>query len=415
MTAHPPQERDITPIVEAATHKTHILCVDDEQGMLTVLSRQLLSHYHVVTAGSGHDGLEVLRQQPDIAVIVSDMRMPGMDGAEFLGRAKDIAPDAVRILLTGNVNVPLAAAAVNDGQLFRFLIKPCPLPDLMKAVAAATEQHRLVAAERHLLEKTLHGSIRAFGDILALANPVAFGRANRVKQRVSELATELNIQERWQVEVAAMMSQIGTVALPPDTAEKMYYGKPLTEEEQAMVDRMPGLTEQLLGNIPRLQVVRGILATYRRGSSALSYCTAPEVELVRRGAQLLLVAVDFDILEAEGNTPDVALDTMRGRTGLYDSKVLLAFDAMCRTGHQRHEIHEVMLWDLKVGMVLLDDVRLASGLLLAGRGYEVKASFIERARNFSMNTGNKPVRVAVPRASIPGASEAPLFPRQSRS
>jgi response regulator RpfG family c-di-GMP phosphodiesterase len=243
---------------------TRILCVDDEPAVLQGLALHLSRRYHLETATSGAEGLLVLRQDPTIAVVVSDMRMPGMDGAAFLARARDTAPDAVRMLLTGQADMDATIAAINQGGIFRFLTKPCPPRTLLTAIEAAVEQHRLVTAERVLLEQTLHGAIKALTDILALTNPVAFGRATRIKAMVSELCAKLEVRETWQVEVAAMLSQLGAMTLPPETAEKLHSGVPLTPEEQKMVARAPLVTEQLVRNVPRLDGVADILAAQAR-------------------------------------------------------------------------------------------------------------------------------------------------------
>ncbi len=90
---------------------------------------------------------------------MSDMRMPGMDGATVLTRARAVQPDTVRVLLTGQADMEDAVAAVNDGNIFRFLIKPCPRPVLVRALTDAVDQHRMITAERVLLERTLRGSV----------------------------------------------------------------------------------------------------------------------------------------------------------------------------------------------------------------------------------------------------------------
>src|SRR5579862_6564126 len=193
----------------AAKQTVKVLCVDDEPNVLEGLGLHLRRRYTLLTATSGGEALAVLRQNPDTAVVVSDMRMPAMNGAAFLHQARQVAPDAVRMLLTGQTDLDSAINAVNQGQIFRFLTKPCPTIALIVAIEAAAEQHRLITAERVLLEQTLHGSIGALTDILALTSPLSFGRAIRIKQLVSELAAVLHAPERWQVEVAAMLSQIG--------------------------------------------------------------------------------------------------------------------------------------------------------------------------------------------------------------
>src|SRR5437588_7795947 len=101
-----------------------------------------------------------------------------------------------------------------------------------------------------------------FTDVLALISPISFGRATRIKQLVSDLARSLQIRESWPVEVAAMFLQLGYISLPAETAEKVYYGRPLLPTEQAMVRRLPAVTEKLLAHVPRLDTVRDILTGY---------------------------------------------------------------------------------------------------------------------------------------------------------
>ena len=218
----------------------------------------------------------------------------------------------------------------------------------------------------------------------------------RIKQHVTELATKLEMTERWQIEVAAMLSQIGLIALPAETAEKIYYRRALTADEQAMVERVPVVTEQLLGSIPRLEVVRGIIGSVYRTAPLPKSGKTPLQASIVTGAELLRIAVDFDALEADGNTPALALDTMLGRKGRYNAAMLRAFEAIRNVHRGRDEVREVSLSDLTVGMVLAEDVRLHSGTLLAGRGYEVTASFVERARNFRDTVAKTSVRVVIP-------------------
>jgi len=156
-----------------------ILCVDDEPLILEGLTRQLRRNYQVKTAVGGEAALAVLEKESPFAVVISDMRMPGMNGAEFLKRSLKGWPDTVRMLLTGQTELDAAISAVNEGNIFRFLTKPCAPDALTSALTAAVNQYRLVTTERVLLEQTLHGSIKTLTDILALAQPTAFGRATR--------------------------------------------------------------------------------------------------------------------------------------------------------------------------------------------------------------------------------------------
>lgn len=130
----------------AADPKRHaVLCVDDEPQVLEGLAAVLGRSYGVNTAPSGSAALALLRTLPQITVIISDMRMPGMNGAQFLAASRTIAPNARRLLLTGDTGIGSAIAAVNQGGIFRFLSKPCPVPLLLETMAAAVEDYETEA------------------------------------------------------------------------------------------------------------------------------------------------------------------------------------------------------------------------------------------------------------------------------
>jgi diguanylate cyclase len=125
-----------------------VLCVDDEPEILHGLRLHLVKHYEVLSATSGESALGLLRDRPDVSVIVSDMRMPNMNGAEFLSRTIAIAPHAFRILLTGDTDLSSAVAAINEGQIYRFVSKPCPPHVLLGIVAEAVERFGARELER---------------------------------------------------------------------------------------------------------------------------------------------------------------------------------------------------------------------------------------------------------------------------
>jgi CheY-like chemotaxis protein len=380
-----------------------ILCVDDERLVREGLTLHLRRRYDVTTAESGAEALLALRSAPGVAVIVSDMRMPGMDGAAFLAASRAVAPDAVRLLLTGMTDTESAVKAVNEGQIFRFLTKPCSPATLLTAVEAAIEQHRLVTAERVLLEQTLHGAIRALTDVLALSNPISFGRATRIKELVSSLADKLALTPRWQLEVAAMLSQLWTITLPPDTIEKLHFGQALTPEEHRMVERAPIVTDQLVRNIPRLERVAEILAAESRPRARRDLLDAsPELARVDLEAQVLRAAVDFDALDTQGSSASASVETMHGRATRYGPAVLDALAALRGGQGPRAGIREIHLSVLCAGMVFVDDVKSRTGTLLVARGFEVTPSFLERVRNLPPGTVKEPLRVILKVAPAPG-------------
>jgi CheY-like chemotaxis protein len=377
----------------AAGRRPRLLFVDDEPEVLEAVSVNLRKGYEVVTATSGAAGLEYLEAEADFAVVVSDMRMPKMDGATFLALARETAPDVVRMLLTGQSDLEATIKAVNHGQIFRFLSKPCPKDTLIAAIDSAVTQHRLITGERVLLEQTLNGSVKMLFDLLAITAPAAFGRAHQIKNRVLQLARLLGVLDAWQLEIAALASQLGYIVVPHEVCEKLEHKLPLTEDEQRMVARAPQMTEQLLANIPRLEAVRGMLALHvappRRNPNA-----DPPQQRIELGAHLLRVAIDLENLERSDRGS--ALSLLLSRADLYDPEVLEAVERLYRERPPRGVVRAMHVAELAAGMVLAEDVRLRNGTLLVARGYEVTASFIERVNNFPPGVFAGEFRVVMP-------------------
>jgi len=324
---------------------------------------------------------------------------------QFLKEVRRISPDSVRVLLTGQGDMNSAIAAVNDGNIFRFLTKPCATETLVQALSACVQQHQLVTSERVLLEQTLRGSIEVLTEILSLANPTAFGRATRVKQMVVKLMDHFEIAERWPIEVAAMLSQVGYVTLPARTQEKVYKAESLTEEEERMLERIPQVLEQLLARIPRLESVREILRYHtRRYNSDGGGRDQKSRDSIPWGARALKLALDFDILESERE--DHPFDTLRSRNGFYDPTLLEAFAKLYGSSKREILVHELRLRQIEVGMVFGEDVRSSKGLLLIARGQQVTPGLQERVRNFSAELGvREPIRMIVKTGENEAATE----------
>ncbi len=135
-----------------------ILFVDDDPAVLDSLRRGLCRCFDMVTALGPKEGLAALAERGPFAVVVSDLRMPGMDGVTLLKKAKELCPNIVPVMLTGHADLTAAMAAVNEGHIFRFLTKPCPIPTLSLALDAALEQYRLTASEKELVRITLENA-----------------------------------------------------------------------------------------------------------------------------------------------------------------------------------------------------------------------------------------------------------------
>lgn len=373
--------------------KVHILFVDDEPRVLEGLVLNMRRHFRISTALNGEAGLALIEGAEPPAVVVSDMRMPQMDGAVFLSKVRERSPDTVRLLLTGQADIESAIAAVNHGQIFRFLTKPCKTEILLGALSAAAEQHRLITAERVLLDQTLRGCVQALTDILSLTNPLAFGRAIRLKQLCSDLVAALGSPSTWQIEVAAMLSQIGCITLPPDTHEKLYYGRSLSREETEMVHHLPALAVQLIDRIPRLDSVRAILQNQSSNFDGSGNASgAPKGTAIPLGARILKIVGDYDMLEAAGQEPDVVLSILQSRQGKYDPEILETF-LRAKAKAPVRGISEVPLSGVRPGMFLARGVTSTSGTLLVARGQEVTVGLLQRLRNLPRGTVREPLTV----------------------
>lgn len=364
-----------------------ILLVDDERKVLHALLRQLGEHFDIATAASGADALKMISSDGPFAVIVSDMRMPGMDGVEFLAAARECAPDSVRVMLTGNADQQTAIEAVNEGQIFRFLTKPCAPEALSNALQASLSQYRLIIAEKELLEKTLRGAITILTEVLSLTNPVAFGHASRVQRLVARLCTRMEQEHSWQIDVAAMLSQIGCVTVPSDTLERAYRGEVLQSQERQMLDAHPEVAGELIRNIPRLAEVADIVAYQQKGFDGSGVPSddvhGPAIPL---GARILRVAIDYDTLTWRGHTDQNALAELRSHPRLYDPAVLRALEALVEAD-QPFEVREFSLADVKLNAVLAEDVITPDGFLLLSRGQKVTPSVHKLLRNFALRRG----------------------------
>jgi len=386
-----------------------ILCVDDDPHILQAYQRALRKQFHIEPALGGEEALAAVIEQGPYAVVVADMRMPGMDGVQLLAEIKRRAPDTVRIMLTGNADQQTAMDAVNEGHIFRFLTKPCPVETFAKALAAGIQQYRLVTAERELLSKTLSGSVKVLTDILALVNPAAFGRASRVRRLVGRICQELGVERAWMIEIAAMLSQIGCVAIPEETLTKVYKRQDLTPQESKAFQSHPQVARDLLAHIPRLEEATEIIAYQEKLYNGEGFPPdGRRGEAIPLGSRILKVALDWDALTAGGLSDELAMADFNDRQGWYDPRVVEALRNVLNI-REIHVIRRVRIHEMVDGAVLADDVRSIRGTLLCAKGQEVTPSMRARLRVYSANVGIRgPIKIFVPlKKAPPHAEEEP--------
>jgi response regulator RpfG family c-di-GMP phosphodiesterase len=253
--------------------------------------------------------------------VVSDFSMPEMNGVQFLSKVAELCPMSVRLMLTGNAELQVAIDAVNTGRVFRFMTKPASQETFVACIEAALSHARLLRSERELLDGTLRGSVSVLAEVLALSNPEAFGRANRVRDYVARVAELLRLTDTWQLETAALLSQIGWFAVPYDLIQAVSENREITAAQTAVVARHPEVSAQLLARIPRMEPVAAIVA--RQGARHDTLAEERDLDPgVRRAAQILSACLRFDLLVSGGQVPSAALLTMARETGAYEPELL---------------------------------------------------------------------------------------------
>lgn len=373
--------------------KPKILFVDDDPDILAAFRRALRRKYAVDTAVGPVRALEAVAERGPYAVVVSDLRMPGLDGIGFFSRLRKTCPDTVRVMLTGYADMRAAMDAVNTGHVFRFLAKPCAEEDLDEALAAAVAQYGQATAEREFLKGALRGIIKVFTDLLALLNPEALARALRVKRLVLDMARYLEAPDLWRIELAVMLSQLGAMVMPEHMFATLREKGGLEGDAALLFARHPVIAADLLDNIPKLREVADIIRLQETPFDDPAG-GGPAGAAIPLGARLLKAALDYDRLLTSGHPRAEALTVLAGRHGLYDPKILDLLDVMAgdREGYCRGE---AVVSALTPGMVLEEDIRLRTGETAAAAGQVVDFDLVERLRGLDIGS-RTPLRVLAP-------------------
>lgn len=356
-----------------------ILLVDDDNNILDGYRRSLSREFLMETAQGGLEGLELATNNGPYAVVVSDMRMPGMDGIQLLSKIKALSPDTIRVMLTGNNDVETAINAINEGSIFRFLNKPCSKEMMGKTLTAALLQYRLVTAEKQLLEQTLSGSIQVLTEVLSLVNPAAFGRAERARRYIHRIAIAMKLGNPWQYEVAAMMSQLGCVTLAPETIAAVYKGEKLLPNEQAQYDSHPSVAYALLSKIPRLEPIAWMIEHQNRPVPETAASQAgPDM---RTGAEILRLILAYEQLIHKGNSRTEAVHQLSRQNPNFSPEffqALVVLDPNAEEG----EIRSCRIDELVPGMIVQQEVHTQDGALVVSKGQEVTQTVISKLKNY---------------------------------
>ncbi|HHD56340.1 MAG TPA: two-component system response regulator, partial [Desulfobulbaceae bacterium] len=280
-----------------------------------------------------------------------------------------------------------AIEAVNSGRIFRFLTKPCSTAILVPALALAQRHYRLINAEKELLQKTLKGSITVLSELLSQANPTVFSAGRRIQQYATHAAQKMDLPNIWQIEVAAILAQIGCISLPSDVMNKKYAGLSLDEEEEErMWADYPEIGARLLDNIPRLEgVTRMIRLQQKNFDDFDEELTSREFEEVLVGAQILKAVIDLDLLLHQGYDLRKAIALLQAGQGAYNPEVLSVLGDIPFQKNIRHV--SLAIDDLAVGMIAGEDITAKNGALILPKGQKITWSSLQGLYNFNKKVG----------------------------
>jgi response regulator RpfG family c-di-GMP phosphodiesterase len=371
-----------------------ILFVDDDTNLLASCERNFGRKFQVETAEGGEAALQKIAEHGPFAVVISDRQMPRMDGIQFLSLVKERAPDTVRIMLTGNADLEGAIKVVNEGNIFRFLTKPCSLEVLGKVIEDALAQYRLINAEKELLNKTLSGSIKLLTDILSMIETQSFGRAQSMRDIIISVTKKFKADNDWEIPLAVMLAPIGNVTIPPELLIRARTGVNLSKVEQEIMGRLPETAARLLANIPRLEgVARIVRYQHKNYDGSGTPHDAIKGEALPLGSRLLKILTDLNQLQTDSVNRLQALNEMQTRLGWYDPALLDAvreyYGMAVAARDAASPSISISISDLTPGMVLRSKIETKDGTLILCAGHHITEMNLEKIKNFDIVFGIK--------------------------
>ncbi len=407
-----------------------LLFVDDEPNILSALRRLFRPHgYRILTAESGAAALKLLEQEP-VDLILSDMRMPEMDGAQLLEQVKEHHPGVIRMLLTGYADMNSTVKAINQGEIYRYLSKPWNDHDLLLTIAEALDRRRLkdenarllaltvkqneqlkslnsaleakVAAQsaelsqtmafldmgNDQLKKILFTMVRVLSGLTEMRGSVIAGHARRVADLARLTAQKMGLEEApiHEIMLAGLLHDIGKIALPDAIMDKPFNA--LTQEERALVVKHPTQGAMALMEMEQLRGAAQIIRHHHECYDGSGYPDHLMGEAIPLGARILAVANDYDALQLgtllrRCLNPSEALTFMDDNKGKrYDPSVLMAFNQALALSAKKEPPKSVTLRisQLRPGMVLAQDFFNPDGYLLLARGFPLTLAALEDLR-----------------------------------
>jgi response regulator RpfG family c-di-GMP phosphodiesterase len=358
-------------------HQSEILLVDDDPNILKSYGRTLRGKFKFDTAESGIEALEKIKNNKNYAVVVSDMQMPNMNGIELLKKIKQTSPNIVRIMLTGNSDQKTAIDAINVGDIFRFINKPCSAEILIKSINSSLQQYDLIAAKNILLNQTLRGVINVLNEVLSLVSPDVMEKNNKILTYMNKLKKTLKLKDNWSFEPMIQLSQLGCIIFPESTLKNIESGKLISGEEKQLFDQHPCLSSDLIRKIPKLEnIAQNILYQDKCFNGEGVPHDNIKGEEIPYGARMLKVVLDYIHFETREGSSLSALLKMQGQKQFYDPKILLAFKLALDVTEPDKKLM-IDISQLKKGMIINENIITHSKQLVARSGQKVTDSLLQ--------------------------------------
>lgn len=279
--------------------KYTILAIDDEENNLALIKRTLRKDYDVITASSGEEALKIIQEYGSkIALILSDQKMPNMEGTDFFRKITDDYPQIIKILLTGHSNFDILVEAINDCHLFQYMLKPFDPEQLCMVVENGIKKYELTSSRKqilHDLSELFYKTIKSIAQALDARDEYTHGHSLRVTLYSLALAKHLNIDDELleEIEITGLLHDIGKIAIPDRILLKP---AKLTDEEFAIIKTHPELGEKLVEGIEKLKLISSWLKSHHERYDGKGYPEGLAGEQIPLSSRIIALADTYDAM-----------------------------------------------------------------------------------------------------------------------
>lgn len=318
-----------------AEYKYKILIVDDEEDNLALLYRTLRQDFDVIRTNSPIEGLKILSEN-SVDMILSDHKMPDMDGVEFLKRTCDVAPHCVRLLVTAYTDSSILIDAINYGKIYRYIKKPWEPSELLMVVNSAAEYYQLKKENDRLiydLKELFAGTINAIIEALDAKDSFTLGRSRRVKFFALKMAKYFNLplEEFGKLELAGLLHDIGMIGVSEEILNKT---ETLMPYEFECIKRHVGHGVKILEDIKQLKEVVEIIKYHHEKFDGTGYPYGLKGEEIPLSSRIIAIADSYDSMVSnrsyrDGLPHDEAMRRIKEQSGKqFDPAVIVAFESI---------------------------------------------------------------------------------------